>query len=61
MAGVAAAIAASQSAQARQVLGLNRDSRILFFGSEAATDAALYAQLVGESAEAVAARAKERA
>lgn len=61
VAGVAAAIATSQSAQARQVLGLNRESRILLFGSEAATDAALYAQLVGESAEAVAARAKERA
>lgn len=61
VAGVAAAIATSQSAQARKVLGLNRDSRILFFGSEAATDPALYAQLVGESAEAVAARAKEGA
>ena len=43
------------------MLGLNADSRILFFGSEAATDPALYEQLVGESAEAVAARAKERA
>lgn len=61
VAGVAAAIAASQSDAARQTLGLNADSRILFFGSEAATDLALYEQLVGESAEAVAARAKERA
>lgn len=61
VAGVAAAIAASQSDAARQTLGLNTDSRILFFGSEAATDPALYEQLVGESAEAVAARAKERA
>lgn len=61
VAGVAAAIAASQSDAARQMLGLNADSRILFFGSEAATDRALYEQLVGESAEAVAARAKERA
>ena len=61
VAGVAAAIAASQSDAARQTLGLNADSRILFFGSEAATDRALYEQLVGESAEAVAARAKERA
>lgn len=60
VAGVAAAIAASQSDAARQMLGLNADSRILFFGSEAATDPALYEQLVGESAEAVAARAKER-
>lgn len=61
VAGVVAAIAASQSDAARQTLGLNADSRILFFGSEAATDPALYEQLVGESAEAVAARAKERA
>lgn len=61
VAGVAAAIAVSQSDAARQTLGLNADSRILFFGSEAATDPALYEQLVGESAEAVAARAKERA
>ncbi|WP_417034440.1 diaminopropionate ammonia-lyase [Comamonas kerstersii] len=61
VAGVAAAIAVSQSDAARQTLGLNADSRMLFFGSEAATDPALYEQLVGESAEAVAARAKERA
>lgn len=61
VAGVAAAIAVSQSDAVRQTLGLNADSRILFFGSEAATDPALYEQLVGESAEAVAARAKERA
>ena len=61
VAGVAAALAASQSAAAKLTLGLNASSRILFFGSEAATDPALYAQLVGESAEAVAARAQERA
>ncbi|MEG0001098.1 MAG: diaminopropionate ammonia-lyase [Comamonas sp.] len=58
VAGVAAAIAALQSPQARAQLGLGADSRILFFGSEAATDPALYAQLVGESAAAVAARAE---
>lgn len=58
VAGVAAAIAALQSPQARAQLGLNADSRILFFGSEAATDPALYAQLVGESPAAVAARAE---
>ncbi len=61
VAGVAAAIAACQSDAAKQTLGLTADSRILFFGSEAATDPVLYEQLVGESAEAVAARAKERA
>ena len=58
VAGVAAAIAALQSPQARAQLGLGADSRILFFGSEAATDPALYAQLVGESPAAVAARAQ---
>lgn len=61
VAGLAAAIAASQSEAAQKTLGLRADSRILFFGSEAATDPALYAQLVGESAEQVAQRAKERA
>lgn len=58
VAGVAAAIAALQSPQARAQLGLGADSRILFFGSEAATDPALYAQLVGESPAAVAVRAE---
>lgn len=61
VAGVAAAVAACQSVAARQVLGLTADSRILFFGSEAATDPQLYEQLVGESAEAVATRAGARA
>jgi len=61
VAGVAAAIAASQDAAARTTLGLNADSRILFFGSESATDPVLYAQLVGESAASVAARAADQA
>ncbi len=61
VAGVAAAVAACQSDANRQVLGLTADSRILFFGSEAATDPQLYEQLVGESADAVAARAGARA
>ena len=60
VAGVAAAIGVSQSAAARQQLGLRTDSRILFFGSEAATDPVLYAQLLGESAEAVAQRVAEQ-
>ncbi|WP_159911700.1 diaminopropionate ammonia-lyase [Pantoea sp. 18069] len=58
VAGVAAAIGALQSPAARAQLGLGEGSRILFFGSEAATDPALYAQLVGESAAAVALRAE---
>ena len=49
------------SAVARTTLGLNADSRILFFGSESATDPVLYAQLVGESAASVAARAADQA
>ena len=57
VAGVAAAIGCSQNIEARKTLGLTKDSRVLFFGSEAATDPELYAQLVGETAEAVAARA----
>jgi diaminopropionate ammonia-lyase len=57
VAGVAAAVAASQSDTARTLLGLNAGSRILFFGSEAATDPVLYAELVGETAQAVAERA----
>jgi diaminopropionate ammonia-lyase len=57
VAGVAAAVAACQSDADRQTLGLTADSRILFFGSEAATDPQLYEELVGESVEAVAARA----
>jgi diaminopropionate ammonia-lyase len=57
VAGVAAALAASQSDTARALLGLNAGSRILFFGSEAATDPVLYAELVGETAQAVAERA----
>ncbi|WP_026436741.1 diaminopropionate ammonia-lyase [Acidovorax sp. JHL-9] len=61
VAGVAAAVAACQSDATRQALGLTADSRLLFFGSEAATDPQLYAQLVGESAEAVAARAAAQA
>lgn len=57
VAGVAAALGCSQSAAACAVLGLTADSRILFFGSEAATDPELYARLVGESAASVATRA----
>ena len=57
VAGVAAVIGCRQSKAASQLLGLSASSRVLFFGSEAATDPAWYAQLGGESAEAVAARA----
>lgn len=53
VAGLAAAIAASQDPKARAALGLNDRSRLLFIGSEADTDPALYAQLVGRDSEAV--------
>ena len=53
VAGLAAAVGAMQDADARAALGLAADSRLLFFGSEADTDPALYAQLVGASASAV--------
>ncbi|WER50569.1 diaminopropionate ammonia-lyase [Cupriavidus sp. WKF15] len=53
VAGLAAAIAAMQDPQARSALGLGADSRLLFIGSEADTDAELYARLVGRSADAV--------
>ncbi|MDD2547785.1 MAG: diaminopropionate ammonia-lyase [Burkholderiaceae bacterium] len=57
VAGVAAAVAACQDLATRAALGLTAESRLLFFGSESATDPALYAALVGESAASVAARA----
>jgi len=56
VAGLAAAIAARQDDAASRALGLDADSSLLFFGSEAATDPALYAELVGETAQAVANR-----
>lgn len=60
VAGLAALLmAASHSDTARALgLGLGPDSRILLFGSEGATDPALYEQLVGRTAEAVESRAK---
>lgn len=53
VAGLAAAIAAMQDARARAALGLGADSRLLFFGSEADTDPALYRELVGQDAAQV--------
>ena len=61
VAGVAAAVAACQSAEARARLALTADSRILFFGSEAATDPVLYEELVGESVASVQQRAERQA
>ncbi|MHB1669942.1 MAG: diaminopropionate ammonia-lyase [Thiomonas sp.] len=47
VAGLAAAIGLARDPDARRALGIERDSRLLFFGSEADTDPALYQQLVG--------------
>jgi diaminopropionate ammonia-lyase len=41
----------------RAALGLDASSRVLLFGTEGATDPALYEELVGESAERVMERA----
>src|SRR5205823_2231938 len=54
VAGLAALSAVAADAAARAALGLGPASRVLLFGSEGATDPALYAALVGRSPEAVA-------
>lgn len=53
-AGLAGALAARGHAESATALGLDRSSRVLVFGTEGATDPALYERLVGRSAEAVA-------
>ncbi|HEX2530171.1 MAG TPA: diaminopropionate ammonia-lyase [Burkholderiaceae bacterium] len=61
VAGLAAAIGVAQDKDQRAALGLDRDSRLLFFGSERDTDPALYARLVGRSGEQVLARQEQPA
>ena len=58
VAGLAAAIGVAQQQDQRAALGLNDQSRLLFFGSERDTDPALYTQLVGRSSEDVLAQSK---
>jgi len=53
VAGLAGLIAAWRDREARAALGLDAHSRVLLIGSEGDTDPALYARLVGRSAEAV--------
>ncbi|MBK5206469.1 MAG: diaminopropionate ammonia-lyase, partial [Polaromonas sp.] len=48
----------AEQADQRAALGLNGNSRLLFFGSERDTDPALYSQLVGRSSEEVLAQSK---
>ncbi|WP_426956911.1 diaminopropionate ammonia-lyase [Muricoccus radiodurans] len=49
VAGLVALILAAQDGEARTTLGLGPESRVLLFGTEGATDPALYARLVGEA------------
>lgn len=57
VAGLAGCLGAAADARARAELGLDASSRVLVFGSEGATDPALYEQIVGKSAQAVTADA----
>lgn len=56
VAGVAALRAVSERPESARLLGLDARSRVLVFGTEGDTDAALYTQIVGESGECVRAR-----
>lgn len=53
VAGLAAALIAAGEPALTEALHLNADSRVLFFGTEGATDPELYREIVGRSAEAV--------
>jgi diaminopropionate ammonia-lyase len=50
VAGLAGLLLAAADPAARAILGLTRDSRVLLFGTEGATDPDLYRQLVGDAA-----------
>lgn len=53
VAGLAGLLAAAADGEARAALGLDARSVVLLFGTEGATDPALYAQIVGRAPEAV--------
>ena len=53
VAGLAGFLLAAGDPAARAVLGLDSASRVLLFGTEGATDSALYATLVGRAAASV--------
>jgi diaminopropionate ammonia-lyase len=57
VAGLAGLRIAATDRAMRAALGLDASSRVLLFGTEGATDPALYEELVGESAEGVMKRA----
>ncbi len=52
-AGLAALLLAAADPAARAALGLGPESRVLLFGTEGATDAAIYESLVGQPAASV--------
>jgi diaminopropionate ammonia-lyase len=52
-AGLVALMTVMSDAEAREALGLGPDSRVLVFGTEGDTDAALYEELVGLTADVV--------
>lgn len=52
VAGLAALLASTNSLELREKLALDENSKVLIFGSEGATDPELYAQIIGETAEA---------
>jgi diaminopropionate ammonia-lyase len=51
--GLAGVLAARERPALAAALGLDHDSRVLVFGTEGATDPALYAELVGRPAEEI--------
>ncbi|WP_169566371.1 diaminopropionate ammonia-lyase [Sneathiella limimaris] len=53
VAGLAGFILANHDPKLKVDLGLNKDSRLLFFGSEGATDPELYQELIGKTASEV--------
>ncbi|MES2103046.1 MAG: diaminopropionate ammonia-lyase [Pseudomonadota bacterium] len=53
VAGLVGYIVAARDSAWREQLGLNPQSRILFIGSEGATDAELYQRIVGRSADTI--------
>ena len=54
VAGLAGFLAVSRDENARRQLGLNATSRVMLFGTEGATDAKTYAEIVGRHPEDVA-------
>lgn len=53
VAGLAALLAVAKNPAARDQLALTADSRVLLFGTEGATDPAVYERIVGRSADSV--------